>query len=43
MALSADGQLSLGDINVEAGRTRTTADTSMKGLADGTHFTVNTG
>lgn len=41
MALGADGQLSLGDINVEGGRTRTTADTRLKGLSDGTHFTVN--
>jgi len=42
MTLTASGQISLNDINVETGRTGTTANTSLKNMSDGTTITINT-
>ena len=42
MTLPASGQISLNDINVETGRTGTTANTSLKNMSDGTTITINT-
>lgn len=42
MALPASGEISLNDINVETGRTGTTANTSLKNMSDGTTITINT-
>jgi hypothetical protein len=43
MTLPASGEISLNDINVETGRTGTTANTSLKNMSDGTTITINTG
>jgi hypothetical protein len=42
MTLPASGEISLNDINVETGRTGTTANTSLKNMSDGTTITINT-
>ena len=43
MALPASGQISINDINVEFGRSGTTANSSLEDLSDGTVATINTG
>tara|TARA_R110002126_G_scaffold138227_5_gene282570 strand:- start:893 stop:1510 length:618 start_codon:yes stop_codon:yes gene_type:complete len=43
MTLTASGQMSINDINVEFGRSGTTANSSLAGLSDGTVATINTG
>jgi hypothetical protein len=42
MALPASGQISINDINVEFGRSGTTANSSLEDLSDGTVATINT-
>lgn len=42
MALTASGQISINDINVEFGRSGTTANSSLEDLSDGTVATINT-
>jgi len=42
MTLTASGQMSINDINVEFGRSGTTANSSLTGLSDGTVATINT-
>jgi len=42
MALTSSGQISINDINVEFGRSGTTADSSLEDLSDGTVDTINT-
>ena len=41
MTLPASGALSISAINVEMGRTNTTANTKLSELSDGTHGTIN--
>jgi hypothetical protein len=42
MALPASGEISINDINVEFGRSGTTANSSLEDLSDGTVATINT-
>lgn len=42
MALTSSGQISMNDINVEFGRSGTTANSSLEDLSDGTVATINT-
>tara|TARA_R100000995_G_C3449554_1_gene107424 strand:- start:139 stop:756 length:618 start_codon:yes stop_codon:yes gene_type:complete len=42
MALTSSGQISMNDINVEFGRSGTTANSSLEDLSDGTVGTINT-
>ncbi len=42
MTLTASGQMSINDINVEFGRSGTTANSSLEDLSDGTVATINT-
>ena len=42
MAWPASGQISINDINVEFGRSGTTANSSLEDLSDGTVATINT-
>ena len=42
MALPASGEVSINDINVEFGRSGTTANSSLEDLSDGTVATINT-
>ena len=42
MTLTASGQISMNDINVEFGRSGTTANSSLEDLSDGTVATINT-
>ena len=42
MALTSSGQISINDINVEFGRSGTTANSSLEDLSDGTVATINT-
>ena len=42
MSLTASGQISMNDINVEFGRSGTTANSSLEDLSDGTVATINT-